>query len=82
MAKLLFDMFDGFRYTRTRDYIVETEYENVDMIPCSAQTPRINQRIPGIFEDAQTYFKSGRPQVPVQYGRVPLLLSEPSQRRL
>ena len=48
-GKALFDMFDGFRYTRTRDYIVETEYENVDMIPCSAQTPRINQRIPGIL---------------------------------
>ena len=61
-GKALFDMFDGFRYTRTRDYIVETEYENVDMIPCSAQTPRINQRIPGIFEDAQTYFKQGDPK--------------------
>ena len=61
-GKALFDMFDGFRYTRTRDYIVETEYENVDMIPCSAQTPRINQRIPGIFEDAQTYFKPGDPK--------------------
>ena len=32
------------------------------MIPCSAQTPRINQRIPGIFEDAQTYFKQGDPK--------------------
>ena len=55
-------MFDGFRYTKTKDYITETEYENVDMIPCSAQTPRINQRIPGIFEDAQTYFKPGDPK--------------------
>ena len=43
-------MFDGFRYTKTKDYITETEYENVDMIPCSAQTPRINQRIPGILK--------------------------------
>ena len=32
------------------------------MIPCSAQTPRINQRIPGIFEDAQTYFRPGDPK--------------------
>lgn len=41
-GRALFDMFDGFRYTKTKDYITETEYENVDMIPCSAQTPRIN----------------------------------------
>ena len=61
-GRALFDMFDGFRYTKTKDYITETEYENVDMIPCSAQTPRINQRIPGIFEDAQTYFKPGDPK--------------------
>ena len=61
-GRALFDMFDGFRYTKTKDYITETEYENVDMIPCSAQTPRINQRIPGIFEDAQTYFKPGNPK--------------------
>ena len=61
-GRALFDMFDGFRYTKTKDYITETEYENVDMIPCSAQTPRINQRIPGIFEDAQTYFRPGDPK--------------------
>ena len=41
-GRALFDMFDGFRYTKTKDYITETEYENVDMIPCSAQTPRIS----------------------------------------
>ena len=32
-GRALFDMFDGFRYTKTKDYITETEYENVDMIP-------------------------------------------------
>ena len=35
----LYDMFSGFRYTKTRDFIVPTEYgDNVDMIPGSAQT--------------------------------------------
>ena len=30
----LYDMIDGFRYnTQTRDFIVESEYENVDLIP-------------------------------------------------
>ena len=32
----LYDMIDGFRYnTQTRDFIVESEYENVDLIPAS-----------------------------------------------
>ena len=62
-GKALYNLFDGFLYhSKTRDFIVETQYENVDMIPCDAQTPRINQRIPGIFEDAQTYFKPGDPK--------------------
>lgn len=54
-GKALYDMFDGFRYTKTRDYIVETEYENVDMIPASTQTPRINKRILDLIDDAQNY---------------------------
>ena len=69
-GRALFDMFDGFRYTKTKDYITETEYENVDMIPCSAQTPRINQRIPG----CTNLLQAGRPEVPDEYGRIPLLL--------
>lgn len=37
----LYDMIDGFRYnTQTRDFIVESEYENVDLIPANDQTPR------------------------------------------
>lgn len=52
-GKALYDMFDGFRFTKTSDYIVETEYENVDMIPASSQTPRINKRIPDLFEDVK-----------------------------
>lgn len=54
-GKALYDMFDGFRYTHTKDYITETEYENVDMIPASSKTPRINNRIFDLFEDAQSY---------------------------
>ena len=27
-GRALFDMFDGFRYTKTKDYITETEYEH------------------------------------------------------
>ena len=54
-GKALYDLFDGFRYTSTKDYIVETEYENVDMIPASTQTPRINKRIQDLFDDAQNY---------------------------
>lgn len=53
--KALYDMFDGFKYTPTKDYIVETEYENVDMIPASSQTPRINKRLPDLLADAQQY---------------------------
>lgn len=52
-GKALYDMFDGFRFTKTSDYIVETVYENVDMIPASSQTPRINKRIPDLFEDVK-----------------------------
>ena len=38
----LYDMIDGFRYnTQTRDFIVESEYENVDLIPANDQTPRL-----------------------------------------
>ena len=52
-GKALYDMFTGFRYTNTKDYITETEYgDNVQMIPASSQTPRINQRMPELFEDA------------------------------
>lgn len=54
-GKALYDLFDGFRYTHTRDYIVETEYENVDMIPASSQTPRINKRLQDLYEDAQQF---------------------------
>lgn len=60
-GKALYDLFDGFRYTHTKDYIVETEYENVDMIPASAQTPRINKRLLDLFEDAQQ-FEDGNPK--------------------
>ena len=60
-GKALYDLFDGFRYTHTRDYIVETEYENVDMIPASSQTPRINKRLQDLYEDAQQ-FKDGDPK--------------------
>ena len=54
-GKALYDLFDGFRYTHTRDYIGETEYENVDMIPASSQTPRINKRLQDLYEDAQQF---------------------------
>ena len=80
-GKALFDMFDGFRYTRTRDYIVETEYENVDMIRV---VRRHRASISEFRESLRTHrrISNRETQVPVQYGRVPLLLSEPSQRRL
>lgn len=52
-GKALYDMFNGFLYTKTQDYIVETNYENVYMIPASSQTPRINKRLPDLYEDAQ-----------------------------
>ena len=57
-GKALYDMFTGFRYTKTEDYITGTEYgENVQMIPASSQTPRINQRMPELFEDATVIAK-------------------------
>ena len=58
-GKALYDMFTGFRFTKTQDFITATEYgDNVDMIPGSAQTPRINQRLPELFEDATFLSKS------------------------
>lgn len=58
-GKALYDMFTGFRFTMTRDFITDTEYgDNVDMIPGSSQTPRINQRLPELFEDATFLSKS------------------------
>lgn len=58
-GKALYDMFTGFRFTKTRDFITDTEYgDNVDMIPGSSQTPRINQRLPELFEDATFLSKS------------------------
>lgn len=58
-GKALYDMFTGFRFTMTRDFITDTEYgDNVNMIPGSSQTPRINQRLPELFEDATFLSKS------------------------
>ena len=50
----LYDMIDGFRYnTQTRDFIVESEYENVDLIPANDQTPRLSKRLEALYTDAQ-----------------------------
>ena len=58
-GKALYDMFTGFRFTKTQDFITATEYgDNVYMIPGSSQTPRINQRLPELFEDATFLSKS------------------------
>lgn len=58
-GKALYDMFTGFRFTKTQDFITATEYgDNVVMIPGSSQTPRINQRLPELFEDATFLSKS------------------------
>jgi chromosome partitioning protein len=58
-GKALYDMFTGFRFTKTQDFITATEYgDSVDMIPGSSQTPRINQRLPELFEDATFLSKS------------------------
>ncbi|MCO7108152.1 hypothetical protein NIA69_01765 [Gemmiger formicilis] len=61
-GKALYNLFDGFLYhSKTRDFIVETQYENVDMIPCDAQTPRINKRIELLIGDAER-LKDGDPR--------------------
>lgn len=53
-GRALYDMIDGFRFnTRAKDFIVPTNYENVDMIPASSQTPRIDKRIPDLIEDTR-----------------------------
>ena len=50
----LYDMIDGFRYnTQTKDFIVESEYENVDLIPANDQTPRLSKRLEDLYTDAQ-----------------------------
>lgn len=61
-GKALYNLFDGFLYhSKTRDFIMETQYENVDMIPCDAQTPRINKRIELLIGDAER-LKDGDPR--------------------
>ena len=46
----LYDMIDGFRYnTQTKDFIVESEYENVDLIPANDQTPRLSKRLEDLY---------------------------------
>lgn len=53
-GKGLYNLIDGFLYNvKTKDFIMETSYENVDMIPCNAATPRINNRIPELTKDAK-----------------------------
>ena len=59
----LYDMIDGFRYnTQTRDFIVESEYENVDLIPANDQTPRLSKRLEDLYTDAQRDYDRGDPK--------------------
>lgn len=53
-GKGLYNLLDAFKYRTTDEFIMETNYENVDMIPCNAETPRINKRIDDLIEDAET----------------------------
>ena len=56
-------MIDGFRYnTQTRDFIVESEYENVDLIPANDQTPRLSKRLEDLYTDAQRDYDRGDPK--------------------
>ena len=59
----LYDMIDGFRYnTQTRNFIVESEYENVDLIPANDQTPRLSKRLEDLYTDAQRDYDRGDPK--------------------
>lgn len=61
-GKALYNLFDSFLYnSKTSDFIMETNYENVDMIPCDAQTTRINKRIELLIEDSKR-LKEGDPK--------------------
>lgn len=61
-GKALYNLFDSFLYnSKTSDFIIETNYENVDMIPCDAQTTRINKRIELLIEDSKR-LKDGDPK--------------------
>lgn len=51
-GRSLYDMFDAYKWRQTKDFIWETEYENVDMIPCDYQTTRISARMETLMEDA------------------------------
>ena len=56
-------MIDGFRYnTQTKDFIVESEYENVDLIPANDQTPRLSKRLEDLYTDAQRDYDRGDPK--------------------
>lgn len=63
-GKALFNMFDGFLYTKTKDFITETEYENVDMIPCSVQTTRISKRLQDLLDDTKVLDDNDPKKVP------------------
>ena len=61
-GKALYNLFDGFLYhSKTRDFIAETQYENVDMIPCDAQTRESIRRIELLIGDAER-LKDGDPR--------------------
>lgn len=61
-GKALYNLFDSFLYnSKTSDFVMETNYENVYMIPCDAQTTRINKRIELLIEDVAR-LKDGDPK--------------------
>ena len=47
-GKALYDMFTGFRYTNTKDYITETEYGCLRMLP-SLQRRTVLSRLPALL---------------------------------
>ena len=62
-GKGLYNLINGYMYgSKTEDYIQETNYENVDMIPANASTPRINTCIPQILEDVSEGLEDGDPR--------------------
>lgn len=67
-GKALYNLFDGFLYnSKTCDFVMETNYENVYMIPCDAQTTRISKRIEFLIEDTKR-LKDGDPKKVLNIG--------------
>lgn len=59
-GKGLYDLYNSYGFRQTKDYITETNLENVDLIPANKSTPRIQSRLKDLLADSQN-LEDGNP---------------------